>query len=194
MALVYFSLGDDAAEQAQSALRLQIANQYPNITLGPGFNYDFGVNKYMLSVGADQLPIFNQNQGPIAQAEARRAQAAARFTALQAKIIGEIDAASADYRGAERSLATARALAAQEKRREEQVLRSFRAGAADRPALLGAELQLAAARLARFGAGVAQRRALGRLEDALHSALFERQAPLPVPEHSPRLASEHIHE
>ena len=44
--------------------------------------------------------------------------------------------------GAERALATARALAAQEKRREEQVLRSFRAGAADRPALLGAAAHL----------------------------------------------------
>jgi len=42
----------------------------------------------MVGVGADRLPIFNQNQGPIAQALANRQQAAANFTALQAQIDG----------------------------------------------------------------------------------------------------------
>lgn len=178
---------------AQAALQLEVANQYPNLTLGTGYTYDQGDNKYTLSPGAE-LPVFNQNQGPIAQAEARRAEAAARFTALQASIIGAIDTAGADYRGAQRSLATARSLAAQEKRRADQLLRSLRAGGVDRPTLLGAQLQLAAARLSRFDAAVVQRQAVGRLEDAAHSALFDPGAPLPAPENNPRLASEPPHE
>ena len=39
---------------------------------------------------AVDLPLFNQNQGPIAQARARREQAAARFTALQTQIIDSL--------------------------------------------------------------------------------------------------------
>ena len=178
---------------AQAALQLQVAGQYPNLTLGVGYTYDQGDNKYTLSPGA-VLPVFNQNQGPIAQAEARRAEAAARFTALQARIIAAIDAAAADYRGAERSLATARALAEQEDRRAQQVQRSFSAGALDRPSLVNAQIELAAARLSRLDATVQERRAVGLLEDALRTPLFAPRAPLAVLQRNPRLASEPAHE
>ena len=172
-------------EATQSALQLQIANQYPNVTLSPGYNYDFGVNKYMIGVGADRLPIFNQNQGPIAQALANRQQAAANFTALQAQIIGAIDQAATAYRAAMRSAATGDTLLADDERRERQVASQFRAGQVDRVTLVTAELGVAATAVSRFDAVAQQRQAIGALEDALQQPLFNPGHWPVVPEQEP---------
>ncbi len=176
-------------EAAQSSLQLAIAKQYPDVTLGPGYEYDFGVNKYLLGPSV-ALPIFNQNQGPIAEAAAARQQAAARFTALQAGIIGAIDQAAADYAAASVAVATADGLAADARQREARVRQSFAAGQVDRPTLVAAELERAVAELARFDAVVKQRQALGKLEDGLQQPLFEPAASLPVPEINPRRSAE----
>ena len=172
-------------DAAQSALQLQIANQYPNITLSPGYNYDFGVNKYMLGLGTDSLPIFHQNQGPIAEAFASRQQAAANFTALQAQIIGAIDQAAAAYRSATRSVTTGDALLADDERRERQVASQFRAGQVDRVTLVTAELGVAATAVSRFDAVAQQRQAIGALEDALQQPLFNPGHWPVVPEQEP---------
>jgi outer membrane protein, heavy metal efflux system len=172
-------------EAAQSALQLAVANQYPNVTLSPGYNYDFGVNEYLLGLGAD-LPILHQNQGPIAEAMAGRDQAVARFGALQAQIIGAIDQAATAYRAATRSVSTGDGLLADEKRRERQVASSFLAGEVDRPTLVTTELEVAATGLARFDAVVQQRQAIGALEDALQQPLFDPEQRFAVPEHTLR--------
>lgn len=174
---------------AESALALEVANQYPNIRLSPGYEYDAGQNKYLLRPAAD-LPIFNQNQGPIAAAKARRELAAARFTALQTRIIDALDGAAADYRAASRLLDTADALLAGEQARERRVMRSFAAGEVDRPTLLAAQIGRSVAEQSRFDALIRQRRALGALEDALRQPLYEPDAILPVPKTSPRLPPE----
>jgi outer membrane protein, heavy metal efflux system len=163
-------------EAAQSALRLQIANQYPNVTLGPGYNYDVGQNKFLLSPGLDPLPVLNQNQGPVAEALANCQQAAATFTALQAQVMSAIDSAAVAYRTAARSLTAANALVTDARRRAQQVAASFRAGAVDRPTLVTAETELAAVQASQFDALVLQKEALGALEDALEQPLFDRGA------------------
>lgn len=178
--------GLEEYEATQSALKLQIANQYPNITLSPGYNYDLGVNKYILGIGADSLPIFHQNQGSIAEAWASRQQAAASFSALQAKIIGAIDQAAAAYRATTRSVATGDALLADDQRHADQIAGQFRAGQADRVTLVTAELGVAATALSRFDAVVQQRQAIGALEDAL-------QQPLLDPDHWPVVPGEDAH-
>ncbi len=162
-------------EAAQSGLQLQIANQYPNLTLGPGYNYEFGTNRFILNPAID-LPIRNQNQGPIAQAVANRQQASASFTALQAQIIGAIDAAAAAVRMTTQSLQTADALLASERVRQRQTRAAFTAGEADHPTLVTAELEAAVIRSSRFDVLVLQRQALGALEDALQQSLFDPQA------------------
>jgi outer membrane protein, heavy metal efflux system len=173
-------------EAAQAALQLAVADQYPNVTLGPGYNYELGVDKYILDIGAE-LPVFHQNQGAIARAIAGRQQAAAALTALQAQIIGAVDQAAASYRNATRSLATGDALLADEERRERQIESSFRAGQVDRPTLVSAQLEVAATALSRFDAVVQQRLALGALEDALQQPLFDPGQFPSVPEENPRL-------
>jgi outer membrane protein, heavy metal efflux system len=159
-------------EAAQSALQLEIANQYPNVTLGPGYNYDAGLNRFIITPGAE-LPIFNQNQGQIAQAAANREQAAANFDAIQADILGAIEKAEADYRAVTRSLATANDLLVDEERRERKISAAFASGEVDRATLVTAELELAVIEASRFETVVAQRQALGALEDALQRPVFE---------------------
>lgn len=174
---------------AESAVALEVANQYPNITLSPGYGYDAGQNAYLLLPAAD-LPVFNQNQGPIAQARARREIAAARFTALQTRIIDAVDGAAASYRAATQALATAEALSAGEEQRRRRVMRSFTAGEVDRPTLLIAQTEDMAAEQSRFDALVQQRQALGALEDALQHPLYEPSATFSAPQTNPRLPSE----
>lgn len=160
----------------QSALQLAIAGQYPNITLSPGYSYDQGDNKFGLSSPGLPLPVFNQNQGPIAEAAARRKQAAASFTALQAQIIGAIDTAAVAYRTAGRSVATTTTLLEAQQRRQARTAALFRAGQIDRPTLLTGALEVGAIQLSNVDAAVAQRQALGQLEDALRQPLLDPQA------------------
>ena len=171
---------------AQSALQLQVASRFPNMILGPGYTYDQGNKKYNLDLSAE-LPVFNQNQGPIAEAKAGREKIAARFTALQAQIIGSLDAAAASYRAATQTLTTADALLTGGEQRERQISRSFEAGQVDRPTLVTAELELAAIRLSKLDALILQRQALGSLEDALQQPLFDPGRWPTVPEQNPRI-------
>lgn len=161
---------------SEAALKLQVANRFPNLAIGPGYQYDQGENKFALSVQAD-LPIFNANGGPIAEAEARRREAAANFTALQTQIIGDIDRATAAYRTASSSVDAANALAAQQADRKVRNARVFRAGAIDRVTLLTGEIEYAAGQDARLQAFAAQRAALGQLEDALRVPIFTAALP-----------------
>ncbi len=166
-------------QAAEAALQLEVARQYPDITLSPGYAYDAGANKYMLLPAAD-LPIFNQNQGPIAEAEAHRAEVAAMFTALQERIIGAVDGAAASLKAADAAVATADALAADERQREAGIARAFSAGAADRPTLVTARLERLAADVSRLDAEVADRQSRAALEDALQAPLFVAE-PTPLP-------------
>ncbi|QUD90988.1 TolC family protein [Phenylobacterium montanum] len=174
---------------AQSAVQLQIANQYPNLTLGPGYTWDQGDSKYSVPLTLD-LPVFNQNQGPIAEALARRRLSAATFLGLQAQVMGAVDAAAVSYGRADQSLATAEAVLAAQRDRQARTEALFRAGQVDRPTLLAGALEVSAAEIARLDAVMAQRQALGQLEDALQHPLFGSGAVLPVLPASPRLDAE----
>jgi outer membrane protein TolC len=156
---------------AESALALQIANQYPNLTLSAGYGYDTGQHKYML-LPAAELPVFNHNQGPIAEALAGRDSAAARFTGLQTRVIDAVDGATAEYQAATRTLASADASLADGQDRERRTSRWFQAGEADRPTLLTVQLERIATEQSRLDALVQQRQALGAVEDALQHAFY----------------------
>lgn len=165
---------------AQSALGLALAGRYPNIALAPGYTYDQGVHKIGLSGLSLELPIFNRNQGPIAEAVARRAQAAASFTALQAQIIGAIDTAAVAYRTAGQAVTTTTALLDAQQRRQARTAKLFAAGQIDRPTLLTGSLEVGAIQLSTIDAAIAQRQALGAIEDALQQPLFDPRSTSPT--------------
>jgi cobalt-zinc-cadmium efflux system outer membrane protein len=155
-------------EAAQSALQLQIAKQYPDLHLGPGYHFDDSENKWTFGISLT-LPVLNQNQGPIAEASARREEAAARFIALQAGVIEEMDRATAGYQEALRKLETAKNLEASARDREEAAKRRLEAGETDRLTLLDSKLILQKAAIDRLMTFYQAQQALGLLEDALRS-------------------------
>lgn len=169
-------------EASQSALQLEIARQYPDIRLGPGYEFDQGLHKWGLAVGTDFLPVFNRNQGPIAEAEAKRAEAAARFLALQAQVIGEVDRGVAGVAAAQNQVRQIGTLLETQRQHVQSVQALVQAGAADRLELRAAQLEVATAELTRLDALVKAQQALGLLEDAVQMPLDA----LPSVEQNPR--------
>jgi outer membrane protein TolC len=153
-------------EASQSALQLEIAKQYPDVHLGTGYQWDQGENKWQLGLTAE-IPVLNRNQGPIAEAAARRAEAAARFHALQAKVIADLDRAFESFQAAEKSLAALEQVAAAQQQQLTAVEGQLRAGAADQVDLLNAQIEFGVAALARVDTLIKINQALATLEDAV---------------------------
>lgn len=166
---VLAALADYAA--SESALQLEIAKQYPDIHLTTGYEYDQGLQKWGLLGFGVELPLLNRNEGPIAQAEARRKHAAASFEALQAKVIAEIDRALAVFQVAARSREGAEALLATQRKQQESVEQQVKAGAADHLDALTAQLELATSELALEDGQTKLHQALGALENAVQRPL-----------------------
>jgi len=162
------SLADYAA--AEAGLRIEVAKQYPDIQLGPGYNFEEGHNNYFLGFSAT-LPIFNKNQGPIAQAEAERERVAAEFQALQLQVIGQSRSALVGYRYALAQLAQADRLVAQQAERERLARNTFNRGETDRLSLTGSLLQTVTTARARLDALNRAQVALGNLENAVQRPL-----------------------
>ena len=153
---------------AESALQLEIAKQYPDIHLNPGYEFDQGDNKWNPGLTVT-LPVLSQNKGPIAEAEARRMETAAAFNALQARVLIDIDRAVTSYQGSLRQRADAEALLTQVQQQERRAQWMLDAGGISRSELAALRLQLSASALARQEALARVQRALGQLEDALQS-------------------------
>jgi len=157
-------------EAAQSALRLEVAKQYPDISLGPAWQLDQTDNKWTLGLSLI-LPLLSRNKGPIAEAEARRQESASQFLALQAKVIEQIDAAVAGCRSTLEKAKTADALLTNLKKQEAAAKTRYELGEISKSELLGIQLELAAISLARLEALVRAQQAVGELENAIQSPL-----------------------
>jgi outer membrane protein TolC len=162
---VLAALADYAA--AQSALQLEIANQYPNIQANPGYTWEVGEHRWLLGATALSVPILNQNQGPIAEAEAKRHELAVRFEALQMRILGDIDRAHAGLAAVLAKWADAEKQLRLQQENLQSAQALFQAGETDRLALLGAGLENAAAERAHLDILVETQQALNALEDTL---------------------------
>lgn len=161
-------------EESQAALQLEIARQYPDVHLGPGYQMDQNSNKWSLLFPLS-LPVFNRHRGPIAEAEARRVAAAAQVEAVQARAIGAIDRALAAYRAALSKVALTEQLIAGMQRAEDTARRQVAAGESSQLDLDIVRLELATRERARLEAAGQAQRALGEIEDAM-----QRPAALPV--------------
>jgi outer membrane protein TolC len=166
---VLAGLSEYAASEA--ALRLEVAKQYPDIHLNPGYEYDQGDNKWGVGLSLE-LPVLNQNQGPIAEAEARRTESAAKFNALQARVVAEIERGVAGYRAALEKSGTADSLLANLEKQERVLRGRFEAGDVSRSEVIAGQVELATARLARADAIAKAQQALGQLEEALQSPVL----------------------
>jgi outer membrane protein TolC len=158
-------------EASEAALQLEIAKQYPDIHLGPGYTYDLGTSKISFGLAGITLPIFDQNQGGIAQAEAKRAEAAARTAALQDGIINDLEHGLARYRASLDALRLATERMSTEQQQFDRQVARFAAGDADRLSLTHARVAYLASAVDRMNDLVSAQRAAGALEAAMQMPL-----------------------
>jgi len=154
----------------QSALQLEIARQYPDIHLSPGYEFDQGDHKW--SIGPSMtLPVFNQNKGAIGEALTRRTEAAAIFNAVQARAIGEVEKTVAGYLAARQKAADTDTLRTNLLQQEASAQAMVSAGEISKADLAALRLQLSASAIARLDSLTKSRQAYGLLEDALQGTL-----------------------
>jgi outer membrane protein TolC len=83
---------------AESAVRLQVARQFPDLEIGPGFIWDQGVHRWTLALALPALLALRHHE-PLAEAEAARAAAGARVAEIQDSILGQLAFARETCRG-----------------------------------------------------------------------------------------------
>ena len=160
-------LCDYAASEA--ALKLELARQYPDLNVVPGYDYNSGQNRWQLGWNF-QLPL-NRNRGPIAAAEARRLSAEKRFLAQQATIEGELDVALAAYEASRAKVITAAQLASQAQTAAATTQRMVEAGDISALELTRRKIEASAADISLMTARIEAQVAAGALEDATQSTL-----------------------
>ncbi|MGQ0621419.1 MAG: TolC family protein [Panacagrimonas sp.] len=152
--------------KADLALQAETAGRWPALHLAPGYAWDQGDRK--LTLGSSlELPVFNRNEGLIAEALARRTAAASRLVAAQVRVYEQVERARFGLnaaQGAARDAASSLALA---REMQEAETRRLASGASDRPTLLAAELALLEAELRHIRARHVAQRASAVLDDAL---------------------------
>jgi outer membrane protein TolC len=178
------SLSDFAA--ADASLHLELARQYPDLVLSPAYEFQEAFARYMLNATLEPLALFHRNQGPIAVALAQREEAAAKFEALQARAIGEIETALIRYRSAFEQWQEADQLISVQHEREQAARRAMAAGEGDRLAVATAQLETVTAARARLDALAEVQNAMGALEDAMQQPLEDALTVPDVPRVSPR--------
>ena len=155
----------------EAALQLEIARQHPDIQIGPGYQFEEQDNFFVLGLSAT-LPIFNRNQGPIAEAEAQRQEAGARFLATQAQVIAQSEAAFVGYQTALGQLQEVdESLRKIQEQRERMGQQALQVGESDPIELNAVVLERSAIAQTRLAAAVQARHALGELEDAVERPL-----------------------
>ncbi|MDE3060422.1 MAG: TolC family protein [Pseudomonadota bacterium] len=158
-------------EAAHSALQLELAKQMPDINLGPGYSWNKDGNAFRLGLSIT-LPVFNNNEGPIAEAVAKRKLAVDKFNAAQADIIGRIDGAEASLKTAKSKLDTADRLLAAQQDKLKQLQSQLRPAEASKLPLLLAQSEIYTAAIARQDALVQVLKSKAALEEALEQPQF----------------------
>ena len=178
------SLAQYAAAEAD--LQLEISKQYPDVQIGPGYTYEEKNNFFTLGLSTP-LPIFNRNQGPIAEAEARRKEATAAFFEKQAQVIAGSERALALYIAALKELAEAdQSLRKLQDAHLQMMQQAVQLGEEDRLSLNGVQIESSVVARARLDALARAQSALGDLEDAVQRPLDPGDL-FPVSPESPAL-------
>lgn len=153
---------------AEASLRLAIAQQVPDIGLGPVFRWAVDQQRWSLGTGLNPL---SRQKGPIAEAAARREETAARFYARQADVAASAEAALGTYQAAIAEYDRATLLLESVEARAADIQTLFDLRDVDAVALVGSRLEVLLARRAQLDALSRVHRTLGTLEDAVHRPL-----------------------
>lgn len=155
----------------EAKLKLEVAKQYPDINLAPGYAWDQGANRWGLGLSLLLAFLQDKNQGSIAEAKAERELAVRQFEALQATVIGEQEQALARWNAALNEVAQLQKLATAQQARLAQTQSQFDVGQVDRLELNLTKLELLAANANVSVAQSKVQQALGQVEDAVQQPL-----------------------
>lgn len=155
---------------AEAAVKLEVARQYPDITLVPGYFWDADEAIWSLA-GLGLVPPRARTRALVREAEARREAEQRAFVALQAAVIAETAGALARYRSAWETLAAARRQIDAARARHGRVAKQFQHGHADRVELVQSQLDTLMAERGAVLAMLETQQGLSALEDALQRPL-----------------------
>jgi outer membrane protein TolC len=143
---VSLALGEYAL--AESRLRLQVARQYPDLELGPGFVWDQGVNRWTLALALPAL-LGSRNSAAIGEAEAAREVAGLKVAEVQDSVFADVESAVQRCRGASHERAATVSVVAAATRLVERDRTAYQRGETSRLDPARTELQLLRAERAR---------------------------------------------
>ena len=161
----------------EAKLKLEIAKQYPDINLAPGYGWDQGANRWSLGLSLLLALLNKHNEGPIAEAKAAREFEARQFEALQASVVGEQEQALARWNAVTNEVAQLKKIVTAQQARLAQTQIQFDAGQLDRLELNLTRLELLGATANVSAAQSRVQQALGQVEDAVQQPL-DGSAPL----------------
>ena len=125
---------------AETKLKLEIAKQYPDIFISPGYAYEFGDKIWSLGLSS-LMTILTKNKLAIAEATQLREVEAKQFEALQANVISEVNVANAKLTQAMQLLDNNKNLYQQQQTNTRRMDNRLRAGEIDRLELTYAKLE-----------------------------------------------------
>ena len=165
---------------AEVGLQSEVAKRWPQFHITPAYAWGGeGVQQntlYDIATEAGvavsfELPIFNQHQGPIGEAVARRTAAGEHLKAVQADILGQIDRAELAWPAAQQAWADTRRVAGLAERQRQVEQHALDTGNSDRSSLLTAQIAATEAQLLVLQAAYTAQTVFGALEDAYRRPL-----------------------
>lgn len=156
---------------AENKLKLEIAKQYPDITISPGLGYEFG--DHVWSLGFSSLfTLLEKNKVGIAEAKQFRTVAVAKFEQIQTRAMAEASVANAQYAQAVQTVQVYQQKLAKEKENYQVTFRHFNAGILDRMDLTHAKMAILAAEKRLISAITQLNLAILNLENSLQTPLL----------------------
>lgn len=163
---------------AEGQVKLEIAKQYPDIVLSPGYAYEFGDTVWSLGLGG-LLTLIEKNKLPIASAKALRDLEAEKFNHLQVKIINEVALAKAGFEQAFQTLKNQQKAYETQSKTFTIIDKKFSAGEIDHVELNYAQLELLASKRNLSLANATYQASHHQLENTLQIALTMSNEPSP---------------
>jgi outer membrane protein, heavy metal efflux system len=175
---------------AELGVRSEVAKRWPQLQLTPAYAWGGGgVREDALNdiardsaIGVSfELPIFNQHQGAIGEAVARRTAAGEHLKAVQADVFEQIDRAELAWPAARQGWQDLQHQSELTERQRQFDERALRAGAGERASVLASDIAATEARLAVLESAYSAQQAFGALEDAYRRPLGAADTPPPPP-------------
>ncbi len=160
-----------AYAKAEAELKLEAAKQIPDISLSPGFLFEFGDRIWSLGFSS-LLNMFQNNHVMIERAKQLRALEGAAFENLQAKVIADVNVAYAEYLSAKQSLNQTEQALSEQNRQEQKMQKQFDAGLIGKLDLFGYKINTLTVKKQYITSQFKLLQAVHKIEDVMQKPLY----------------------